>query len=92
MKLAETLDRFPAPDPERLRRLADMIQQRVDESRIDAEDALLLRLLLDEYTGAVRQVRAAAQAIDTRLKAAASTVREGRRVARRARSNDPTAG
>ncbi len=76
---------------ERLRGLAAMMDTRTNERTIDAEDARLLRLLLDEYTAAVRQVRAAAQVIEARLNAAASTVRAGRRVVRRTQSTDTAA-
>lgn len=70
---------------ERLRSLAAMMSTRIDERHVDAEDALLLRLLLDEYADAERQIRAAAQMIDERLSAARKTLNEGRRLAERAR-------
>lgn len=81
------------PD-ERLRNLGAMLKERIDEGQIDAEDALLLRLLLDEYTAAVRQLRGAADIIDQRLNNARSAVSEGRRLAaaeraRVASSNPP---
>lgn len=72
---------------ERLRALAATMEARTNERNMDADDARLLRLLLEEYTGAVRQVRAAAQLIDRTLNAVGSTVREGRRAAR-AQSRD----
>jgi hypothetical protein len=79
------------PDFERVRSLGAMMQRRVGDPRLDAQDARLLQLLLDEYTGAVRQVRAAAQAVDTTLNDVGSAMREGRRVVRRARANDAAA-
>lgn len=68
------------PD-ERLRRLAAMLRERIDEPDIDAADALMLRLLLDEYSAAVRQLRAATKVIEKRLNAARFVVADGRRAA-----------
>ncbi|MBM3819641.1 MAG: hypothetical protein FJW14_11615 [Acidimicrobiia bacterium] len=76
---------------ERLRSLTAMMQRRVHEPELGAEDALLLRQLLDEYTDAVRHVRSASQSIERTLNAAASAAREGRRITRRAHANNAAA-
>jgi hypothetical protein len=75
---------------ERLRGLVAMMKTRIDDRDVDAEDALLLRLLLEEYANAVGHVRAAAQMIDERLSTARKTLHEGRRLAERARSKSAT--
>ncbi len=86
-RIAETLERFPA---ERLQQLASLLRERVDEPGFSAEDARLLRQLLDDYTNSVRELRAAVRLIEERLDAARLTIREGRRTAERERtSGDP---
>jgi hypothetical protein len=71
---------------ERMRRLAAMLKERLSEPAVDAADALLLRLLLDEYSAGVRQLRAAARAVEERLNAARSVIAESRRAAAAARA------
>ena len=75
------------PD-ERLRQLGAMLKERIDEREIDAQDALLLRLLLDEYSTAVRQLRAVTEVIDQRLNAARMTIAAGRRAIASERAGD----
>lgn len=66
---------------ERMRRLGALLKERIDEGDVDAADALLLRLLLDEYASAVRQLRAATKIIEQRLDAARTVVTKARRAA-----------
>ena len=76
---------------ERLQHFTTRLHARVDDPRLDAEDARLLQVLLEEYARALREVRAAAQMVDTSLNRVASTMRAGRRIVRRARSDAPAA-
>jgi len=80
--IAKSLESIPA---ERLQQLASLLRERVDEPGFSAEDARLLRQLLDDYTNSVRELRAAVRLIEERLDAARLTIREGRRTAERER-------
>ncbi len=81
--IAESLESIPA---ERLQQLASLLRERVDEPGFSAEDARLLRQLLDDYTNSVRELRAAVRLIEERLDAARLAIREGRRTAERERA------
>jgi len=73
--------RLDSISDERMRRLGAMLKERIDEPDVDAADALMLRLLLDEYAAGVRHLRAAVSTIEKRLNAARSVIAESRRVA-----------
>ena len=97
MSLAKLLEQLPAPVPAaasddnaarlagipdaRLRTLGERLRARAHDAEMDAEDAMLLRLLLDEYVAAVRRVRTVADNIGESLNQAETALREGRRAA-----------
>lgn len=71
--------RLAAVADDRLRLLGETLRQRLDDGEMDAEDALLLRLLLEDYRAGVGHLRAIANSIDERLTAARNTIKDGRR-------------
>ena len=73
------------PD-QRLQHIGALLRERIAEQDVNAEDALLIRLLLDDYTTSVLHLRAAAQRLEERLDAARTTIRDGRRMAERERT------
>jgi hypothetical protein len=95
--LARLLEQLPAPaspagDPlaqrlasiadDRLRLLGARLAQRASAGEMDAEDALLLRLLLHDYTAGVAHLRALVAALDEQMREAENTIKAGRRAVR----------
>ena len=80
--IAAALERI---SDERLQQIGSLLRERIHDEDVNAEDALLIRLLLDEYAIAVLHLRAAAQMLEERLDAARLTIRDGRRMAERER-------
>jgi hypothetical protein len=76
---------------ERIRALTAMLGEGLDRSEMSVEDALLMRLLLDDYGRAVRHVRAVASETDTRLNDVATVLKEGYRAVDLARAHADTA-
>lgn len=78
--------RLEAVADERLRLLRETLQERLDAGELDAEDALLLHLLLEDYRAGVGHLRAVATSINSRLTAVRQTIKDGRRTAALERS------
>ena len=77
------------PD-ERLASLGARLALRQDVTELDAEDALLLRLLLQDYVAAVGVLRARVREVEAQLLDVEGTIRKSRRAIRMARGDDGT--
>ena len=77
------------PD-ERLASLGARLALRQDVTELDAEDALLLRLLLQDYVAAVGVLRARVREVEAQLLDVEGTIRKSRRAIRIARGDDGT--
>lgn len=83
--------RLESIDDDRLGMLAARLQQRADVGTLDAEDALLLRLLVDEYTAAGAHLREVVQRLDESLTEAFEAIKAGRRAVMLTRAHDGAA-
>jgi hypothetical protein len=66
---------------ERIREVTRELEKRAGEVP-DAMDVLTMRVLLNDYTSAVAQLRAVARLVEPRVDAAASPIQEARRFVR----------
>jgi hypothetical protein len=81
-------------DAGRLRAFTVALEQRLDQ-HVDEIDALVMRMLLNDYTASVGHLRAVAQTAASRIDDAALPVRESRKFLRRLDSKEapgPAAG
>lgn len=86
---AGSLDHIP---DERLASLGARLALRQDVAELDAEDALLLRLLLQDYVTAVGILRARVREVEAQLLDVEGTIRKSRRAIRIARGDDGKPG
>jgi len=72
---------------DRIRALTRMLREGITHPDINVEDALLMRLLLEDYARAVRHVRAVSLETDGRLNGVAAVLKEGYRAVELARAH-----